>query len=115
MDDYSQNFQDQHSLDVIPVKTNDGTQFLLEIRRPQGMENVSALGGLPMEGFMESIRSLSDALVTAIKFVSPNKFSIEFGVEATLEAGKLLALLCKGSGKANLTIKLEWEKPKEGD
>jgi len=51
-------------------------------------------------------------MLAAIKRVAPKKASVEFGVEASIESGKLVALLCNGEATANLKITLEWEPEK---
>ena len=40
--------------------------------------------------------------------VKPKKASVEFGVEVGIESGALSALICKGTGTANLRVVLEW-------
>jgi len=80
---------------------------------------------------LESTKHLNAAriflsLISADFFASPNcqlesgmaiqrynteKASVEFGVEIAASTGKVSALLVQGSGKANLKITLEWEKP----
>jgi hypothetical protein len=56
----------------------------------------------PLEG-------VATALSATIAKVQPKKASVEFGLEVGLEAGKLTALLVKGTGKANLKVTMHWE------
>jgi len=103
---------DLHNREILRLLTDDGQEFLLEARSPGGMEKVSGLSSIPVSDFVNSIKSISQSVVNSIKEISPDKFSVEFGIEASFEAGKLLALLCSGGAKANLKITLEWTKPK---
>ncbi len=47
-------------------------------------------------------------MLGVVQEAKPDKASIKFGLEVTLESGKLTTLLVKGSGKGNLEITLEW-------
>lgn len=67
-----------------------------------------ALAALPIEKWMSSIRSLSQALHEAMKAAAPTKATIEFGVEAGLNKEGLIALLAGGAATANIKVTLEW-------
>jgi hypothetical protein len=95
---------------VITVTTPEGQPFLLEIRDRGGRIKVAGGDTFRSEDLIASIKSISGSIVAALQAISPDKFSVEFGVEAAFESGKLLALLCSGSAKANLKITLEWQK-----
>jgi hypothetical protein len=42
--------------------------------------------------------------------VAPSKASVEFSVDLTVEAGKLVALFFESGGTAGLKVCLEWER-----
>jgi NTP-dependent ternary system trypsin peptidase co-occuring protein len=57
---------------------------------------------------MDSIEQIAATLSEMMKRVKPSKAAVEFGIEIAAESGGLTALLVKGTGKANLVLKLEW-------
>lgn len=75
---------------------------------PMGGETRISNDGYSFEDFAASLEALTRKLHDTIKKIEPTKASIEFGIEVGVEAGKLTALLVKGSGKANLKVILEW-------
>jgi hypothetical protein len=86
----------------------EGSTFSIEVVPLGGEQRVSS----EFYNFGElttSLEALSKSLYDSIKKIQPTKASIEFGIEIGLESGKLTALLVKGSGKANLKVKLEWD------
>ena len=100
---------------IVRVTTPDGTPFLLELRDRGGRTKVSGNETFNSDDLVSSIKSISGSIVSALKEISPDKFSVEFGVEAAFESGKLLALLCSGHAKANLKVTLEWQKAKKNE
>ncbi len=99
---------------IITSRSKAGEEFLIEVSVIEdGQSNKRdkvADFETTYENLAGSIRSVSALLVDTLKEISPDKCSVEFGLEMSLRAGKLLALLCSGEGKANLKITLEWEK-----
>lgn len=95
------------STQVVSVKLEDGTVIHVEARRLQGEEQVASKI-FDFDEVMHLIRGVASSLHETITALKPHKASIEFGVEAALEGGKLIALLVQGSGKANLKLTLEW-------
>ncbi|OKS86731.1 hypothetical protein RG47T_2188 [Mucilaginibacter polytrichastri] len=76
-----------------------------------GRESVSALDEIfDFQQVKQQIQLLSSSLLEMLKSVSPTKASLEFGIELSVESGKLTSLIVKGSGKGNIKITLEWEK-----
>lgn len=96
---------------VIPAKLPDGTEIRIEARHldDDGRPQQVGIANLAFADLVPSIQGISETVLTAIKNVAPSKATVEFGIEASLEAGKLVALLCSGETKANLKISLEWE------
>jgi hypothetical protein len=82
--------------------------FSIEIVPLGGEQRVSS-DYYNFEDLSSSLETLTRSLYETIKKIQPTKASIEFGVEIGVQSGKLTALLVKGSGKANLKVKLEWD------
>lgn len=61
------------------------------------------------DAIIQTIEGFADRLHTALSNAKPNRAAVEFGIEIGAESGKLTALIVKGSGSANLTIRLEWD------
>lgn len=97
---------------VVKLQDDSGTTFLLEVTDRGGVHQVAGGAAFHVDELVGSVRAVSQSLARVLKEIGPDKFSVEFGVEAAFEAGKLLALICSGSTKANLKITLEWEKAK---
>ena len=100
---------------VIPVKLPDGSQIRVEARHLDsgGKREKVGITDLPFfADLIPSIEGISQTVLAAIEKVGPKKASVEFGIEASIEAGKLVALLCSGEATANLKITLEWEPKK---
>lgn len=63
----------------------------------------------------EAIEGIVQIIAVPIQKVRPKKATVKFGLELALEAGRLIAIIVKGSGKANLEITLEWERQDQGE
>ena len=94
--------------DNVLVTLPNGAKIRVEATSFGGREKVSSLAALPFEDITNAVEGISVALIESLKKVGPRKTTIEFGIEVGVESGKLTALVCKGSGKANLKIALEW-------
>ncbi|MBL0804615.1 hypothetical protein G6539_31950, partial [Streptomyces albidoflavus] len=77
---------------------------------------VAGLGGL--------ITGVARSVAQGLRAVRPDEVSVEFGIELTGKAGKVVGLLADGEAKAALTVTLTWqnggppdldEAPAEGD
>lgn len=95
---------------TVPVQIGDGLTIRIETASLGGREKVGILDSLPFQELMRGIEAVAESFGDSLKKIQPSKASVEFGVEVALEAGKLMAVICQGSGKANFTITLEWEK-----
>ena len=61
------------------------------------------------DGVIGAIEGIAMAVQQALVNVKPKKATVEVGLELGVEAGKLTALLVKGTGKASLKVSLTWE------
>lgn len=92
---------------IIEVKLPNGKSIYVEATPLGGEQDVSFK--LPnFEEISDTIESVSRSLLSAIQKVSPQKASVEFGLEIGVESGQLTTLLVKGSGKSNIKITFEW-------
>lgn len=91
--------------------TNDD-QALIEIVVLGGREEVGLLDTIPFERVASLLTNVAQMLGNTLEKVSPTKASVELGVEFGLKEGQLVALIARGSGKANLKINLEWDRSK---
>jgi hypothetical protein len=60
----------------------------------------------------DSIQTVSNSVLNALKKISPSKVSVELGFEVGVKEGELTALLVKGEGKTSIKVTLEWEAQK---
>jgi hypothetical protein len=104
---------------AVPFKLPDGTIMYVEVVPTAGYSKVSAGGELPtFDSVARSIEEIGLMLGETMRKLRPKTATLSFGIEIQMEAGKLTALICKGSGKANLNIALEWgerEQPPRDD
>jgi len=99
----------QGSTEAVPFRLPDGTKMYVEVTTTAGYSKVSGGGELPaFDTVAQSIESIGTMLGETMRKLKPKKATLSFGIEVQMEAGKLTALICKGSGKANLNITLEW-------
>jgi hypothetical protein len=92
--------------------TGDSTSHLyLEVLDRGGRENVGLLDGIPFQQITDLLGEIALHLGDTLRRAKPSKATIEMGLEFGLENGQLVALIARGSGKANLKIAMEWEKP----
>lgn len=97
--------------DVIVKAQVDGDRIILVEARPSASaeEDVSVRDLLAFDGVEESIKSISKRVSEAIKSAKPDRASVEFGIDVTVEAGALTGLLARGSGAATLKVTLYWD------
>ncbi len=95
--------------DTVPVHLPNGATIKFEVTQT-GREDV----GFDVKQFQpvaEAIEGVVQMIADPIQKVKPKKASVKFGMELAIESGQLTAVIVKGSGKANLEITLEWERP----
>jgi Trypsin-co-occurring domain 1 len=86
----------------IKLAEDDSRQIYLEVLDRGGRQEVGILDSIPGK----IAQSIGDSLERS----KPSKATVELGVEFGLENGQFVALIARGSGKANLKISLEWER-----
>jgi hypothetical protein len=110
----------EQSTRVARIQLPDGTPVWARI---SGAEELSApsSGGLSytdtgfaerVEASVESLQSLitgvARSLSGPLRAVRPDEVSVEFGIELTAKAGKVVGLLADGEAKAAITVTLTW-------
>ncbi|BAY97005.1 hypothetical protein NIES37_09420 [Tolypothrix tenuis PCC 7101] len=91
---------------VISVQLSDGTNVRVEATLIG--ERKLTIPTRPFKEVTIAIESLSRDIAEVIQKVNPDKASVKFGIEISLESGKLSPILVKGTSTANLEITLEW-------
>ena len=92
---------------VLPVQLPSGTTIQVEAINLLSEQDISSQI-LAFDGITSVIEEISANITEALSKARPTKANVEFGLQVAVEAGKLTALLVKGSGTATLKISLEW-------
>ncbi|MGA8262463.1 MAG: CU044_2847 family protein [Arenicellales bacterium] len=100
--------QDRERTEWQPLDLGGGTTAYLEVTS-RGRQEVGVLDRIPFDQVVQTLTRIAQGLETAVDAVKPSKASIEIGVEFGLEAGQVVALIARGTGKANLKVALEWD------
>ena len=98
----------------VELPGEDSADVYIEVLRGGGREEVGLLDSIPFEQVTEVLGSIAQGIGSTLEKTKPSKASVELGVEFGLKNGKLVALIARGSGKANLKISLEWERHANG-
>ncbi|MFJ5030642.1 CU044_2847 family protein [Streptomyces sp. NPDC088560] len=118
------NAQSPESTRVARIQLPDGTPVWARISGAEELAAPSAghpSGGLSytdtgfaerVEASVESLQSLitgvARSLSGPLRAVRPDEVSVEFGIELTAKAGKVVGLLADGEAKAAITVTLTW-------
>lgn len=94
----------------VTLPGEDGRQVFVEVVSRGGREEVGVLDSIPFDQITEVLGSIASSIGDTLEKARPTKASVELGLEFGLEAGHLVALIARGSGRANLKINLEWER-----
>lgn len=99
--------------EIISMELEDGSIVKVRASTLRGSEDVLDLKKiLPFREVAETIENTAHTVLSSIKKVEPDKASVEFGVEVTIESNGITALLANGTGTGNFKITLEWCKSK---
>lgn len=84
-----------------------------ELAAPPGQLSFSDTGFTErVEATVESLHSLitgvAHSLAGPLRAVRPDEVSVEFGIELTAKAGKVVGLLADGEAKAGIKVTLSW-------
>lgn len=94
---------------VVPIQIA-GTRALVRIRQPRSSEEEVTWLDYDLDDVVDAIKAMAGRLGTVFVALEPTKASIEFSVDLSVEAGKLVALFFEGGGSAGLKVSLEWDR-----
>ncbi len=92
---------------VISVELADGT--IVKVEASSMGDRKVGLQTRPFSEATVAIASLAKEIAETIQTIKPDKARVRFGIEIGVDAGKLTAVLAKGTSTANLEITLEWD------
>jgi hypothetical protein len=95
--------------DGIPVRIDDHVIIRVETPAGVGGEEEIAHRIPSFDGFTAALSKIATSVRSGIAHVAPTRAVIEFGVDVSMEAGQLTAMIVKGTGAAHLTVTLEWD------
>jgi hypothetical protein len=101
------NLKTEWQLVSLPGKEDD---VFIEVILRGGREEVGLAEAIPFERINSLLAQIAESMGAALEKAKPTKAVAELGIEFGLEAGKLVALIARGSTKANLKISLEWKR-----
>lgn len=93
---------------VIDVEVPGQNPVALRAVTLGGAGDVGALDKLNLDDVADTIKSIADTLGTAVKAATPDKATVEFGLEIAVKGGKLVSLITEAGGTATLKVSLEW-------
>jgi hypothetical protein len=95
---------------IVRATVGEDVIVQIEARGSSGEADVGAGELLKFDGVIKAVESIASSMNKALSNVRPDKATVEFGVDASVESGGLTALIVKGTGSATLKITLEWGK-----
>src|SRR5713101_996403 len=96
-------------IETVKTQLENGATIRIQATSLGGEQRVANPNFIaPFTEVTEAIEGIADSVMTTLKKVKPRSATVEFGLEIGVEAGKLTALLVKGTGTASLKITLEW-------
>ncbi|MET7746034.1 CU044_2847 family protein [Streptomyces sp. NPDC005385] len=104
---------------IARIEMPDGTPVWARISGADELEEQSGELSLSDVGFGERVEaqveslhsvitSVARSLAAPLRAVRPDEVSVEFGIELTAKAGKVVGLLADGEAKAGITVTLTW-------
>jgi len=97
------------TMTTVPVELSDGTTVfatLTDVRR----ETEVAWKSYDLKDLISAIRGLSRELLDPITSLACESAEVKFGFAATVEEGKLAALLVSGGAEASIEVTLRWSR-----
>jgi hypothetical protein len=94
--------------DATAVRLDEHTVIKVEGADAGGEEDIAhRIPGF--DGFTEALSKIARSVRAGLEEVQPTRATVEFGVDVSMEAGQLTAMIVKGSGTAHVTVTLEWD------
>lgn len=99
----------QEDFAKIPIKLSNGSIILAEIHNQIGEQEASSRF-FPFADAMQALSGVAEDINTALEKASPNKVTLELGMEFAIESGRLTAMVISGSGRSQIKVALEWHR-----
>lgn len=97
----------QRQEEIIPIRLNKEQTILVKATMLGGEEDVSS-GTFSFDNAMSAVEGLATKFSDLFETIKPEKAKVEFGVNFSVESGKLSTLLVNGQGETSIKITLEW-------
>ena len=95
---------------LLTIRGEAGSVFLLETSA-DGEEDISVTS-FTFDKLPQVLNDIARPVLSALKKIKPTEASIEFGLEFVAESGSLVAVVVKGSAKANIKVTMAWKPSK---
>lgn len=103
---------DHSSTELQELTLQDGTTVFFEVNSNGGREEVGILDAMPFSEVTTAISGLGKSVAESVRAIGPDKFQIEIGMEFAIKNGHLVAIVARGSAKANFKLTMEWTSDK---
>lgn len=103
------NFEDDSLTGYVPI--NVGNRRMYVETMALGDEEIAgrAVDVAELTNSLQLVaETITNSLSAGLREVKPGKVTVEFGCEVAMETGTLVAVLVKGTAKANLKVTMEW-------
>ncbi|RDI48990.1 CU044_2847 family protein [Nocardia mexicana] len=94
------------------VEMPDGTVVYARLEEDvpeQGGVDVGLRDRFKLENLTPTIKSVATSVHQSVEGLRADRVSVEFGLELSLDAGRVVAVLASGGLKATLKVKLDWD------
>lgn len=101
---------------LMPLHVGDDRVYL-SVRHldPAGEEREVAARVPSFDEVVAKVMALANGAVDGLRSTGASRVMLEFGCEVGVEAGQLIAIIGKATGKSTFKIGLEWSAPTEAD
>lgn len=67
------------------------------------------------DGLSDVVRGVVGSLRMGLAAAAPQEVEVEFGIELSAKAGKVISLLADGEGRASVTVRLTWNQAERAE
>ncbi|WP_162794953.1 CU044_2847 family protein [Nonomuraea lactucae] len=96
--------------ELIDAQLPNGALVKVGVETSGGAQDVGFRDALSFEHVQRMLSGLAEMVRDAARKAAPSSVELEFGLNFTVEDGKLLGLIINGSTEASMTVKLSWDK-----
>ncbi len=94
--------------ELLPLVLEDGQIVYVEAKAVPG-EALVASHLHTLQDLCGQVQHIAAGLLKSVAALSPEKVTLEFGLQFAAQAGKLTSLVIGGSAQSNIKIQLEWK------